>query len=147
MARDKGHLGSGNPSLGLKFWRMDTFDKISKGSAYSVQSYSVRVLHLCIRSAMHTSCKKYVTENLAALNICNNKDFVIFIFIIVVEYEINLTSKISRTTVIIIIIIMTTTIIIIILLSEVNSWSVQWHNFRYIYFGSYMYVYVVLQMF
>ena len=35
----------------------------------------------------------------ARANIRNNKNFVIFIFVIAVEHEINFTSKISRTTV------------------------------------------------
>ena len=65
--------------------------KIGKGSAYFTCVY----VALCIPCVK----KNYITENFAALKIRNNKNVVIFIFVLTVEYENNFTSKISRTTV------------------------------------------------
>ena len=41
----------------------------------------------------------YLRLHAACANVCNNKNVVIFIFVIAVEYEINFIWKISRTTV------------------------------------------------
>ena len=71
---------------------------VGKGSTYSVQSYSVLYVYFtCVYVArcMPRVKKNYVTEIFAALNIQNNKHFMLFTFAyIAVECEINITSKI-----------------------------------------------------
>ena len=99
MARDKGPLGSGSPSLGLK-WRMDIFPQNRQRQCLLCTKAIAYAYFTCVDVVLcmpRVKKLRNITENFAALNIRDNKNFVIFFFVIAVEYEINFTSNISRT--------------------------------------------------